>query len=198
MANSMGIHIDVSGWKTLAERIEKAGRTASRMADSVAATTAAMGRRAYTDVLENEFPSMGRVPYTKSNKGRRIRGSFYDFDLGGYRSLTKTTKHGNLRESSFSFETVAAHRSAGAFRRSLSSVRLTSLTANLWEQTTKLYTAHSPFWRYYGDRNSGWINSGEQRIGKQFFRSDAQQKVKNVVSAAIARTEAKYRGELEE
>ena len=188
MANSMGIHIDVSGWKTLAERIEKA----------VAATTAAMGRRAYTDVLENEFPSMGRVPYTKSNKGRRIRGSFYDFDLGGYRSLTKTTKHGNLRESSFSFETVAAHRSAGAFRRSLSSVRLTSLTANLWEQTTKLYTAHSPFWRYYGDRNSGWINSGEQRIGKQFFRSDAQQKVKNVVSAAIARTEAKYRGELEE
>lgn len=198
MANSMGIHIDVSGWKTLAERIEKAGRTASRMADSVAATTAAMGRRAYTDVLEREFPHMGRRTYTKSNIGREKRGTFYDPDLGGYRSRTRTTKHGNLRESSFSFETVAAHRSAGAFSRSLSSVRLTSLTANLWEQTTKAYTKHSPFWRYSGDRNSNWINIGEQRIGKDFFRSEAQQKVKNVVSAAIARTEAKYRGELEE
>ena len=198
MANSMGIHIDVSGWKTLAERIEKAGRTASRMADSVAATTAAMGRRAYTDVLEDEFPSMGRRTYTKSNIGREKRGTFYDMELGGYRSRTKTTKHGNFRESSFSFETVAAHRSAGAFSRSLSSVRLTSLTANLWEQTTKPYTKHSPFWRYSGDRNSNWLNIEDRRFGKNFFQSKARQKVENAVSAAIARTEAKYRGELEE
>lgn len=195
--NNGVIYLQMEGLSELAKRIEKAGRTAARMADSVAATTAAIGRRSYRPVLESTFDHMGDKTYWKGSPFNGGRGSTYDESLGGFRSNTYRTSNGFFRESNFSFETVAAQRSASAFHRSVAKVKLTSQTANLWEHNTKAYTKNSPFWKYKGDRNPSFVSAGNIRTARPFFLGRARPLVISAIAEAIKRTEDKYSKEFE-
>lgn len=197
--NNGVIYLQMEGLSELAKRIEKAGRTAARMADSVAATTAAIGRRSYADVMTEPglFPGMGDKTYWKGSPFNGGRGSTYDESLGGFRSNTYRTSNGFFRESNFSFETVAAQRSASAFHRSVAKVALSSQTANLWEHNTKAYTKNSPFWKYKGDRNPSFVSAGNIRTARPFFLGRARPLVISAIAEAIRRTDMKYSKEFE-
>lgn len=195
--NNGVIYLQMEGLSELAKRIEKAGRTAARMADSVAATTAAIGRRSYRPVLESTFDHMGKETYWKGSPFNGGKGTTFDESLGGFRSNTYRTSNGYFRESNFSFETVAAQRSASAFHRSVAKVALSSQTANLWERNTKAYTKNSPFWKYEGDRNPSFVSAGNIRTARPFFLGQARPLVISAIAEAIRRTDMKYSKEFE-
>jgi hypothetical protein len=189
------IFLETPDWSILAKQIEKAGRTVARMTNSVAATTAALGRSSYSDVMQRKFPKMGRQAYRKEDKSG-VRGTYFDPQIGGFRSRTRHTSNGDLRESNFSFETVAAHRSKNAFGRSVARVRLTSLTANLWEENHKYYSDSSA-WQYTGEGQWHFWKKGDTRKARPFFLGVARQRVYRSASEAIKRTEDRFRGEFE-
>lgn len=181
----MKIQIDDNGgFVSLVKKYKQLTDNIGQVSDDAVAKVAAKGRRRITDYEEQTF-RMGNKNY-KGSKDFYSQ-SRYDPKLGGYVSAGGKQAQTH-KMMAFSFETVASRRYRMVAK--YSHVKLSSKLANLWENDTKSYTAHSPFfWREGG--KVGWVNKGEVRKAKPFFLTEGVQGVQQVIPQALAEADQK-------
>lgn len=151
---------------------------------AVLGRTSYYGRSMMIDV-EKRYFKFGRT-YSKDGGEKKQHTQFSIDD--GYIIVGKTTKRGTpYRLIQYSFENVSAMKSKAAFLRSVKKAYVTSKMMNLWENTTKAYSAPSPEFVYQNGSRARW-QQGERRPGKNFYTKNFSA-VEKAVPIAVGRTE---------
>lgn len=192
--------MNITGAESVQKYLDLSKRNVLRLADNVAAKTAAEARKEATDLEEQALDFQMTETHSKwSNKlGRVKRKSAWNSSLGGYESSTRTNKKGrHLRL--INFKTVLTAYDYGHYHKSRdgsSMVRMTSLMANLWENDA-LYTKPSPYWVTNGKWSRWYLKDGlpYRRPGKHYFASKFASAVKNAMPDAIAKSKDKFKAD---
>lgn len=172
---------------TLKRLLGKGQKAVSNALYKAVAEVGSKGRKAATKVEEGIFRLGFRTKHG-FNGNWHEGGSKFDSALGAYRGRRK-----GERMMGWSWETVKARKSSGAFYRSVVRAAFTSRLANLFEHQTKPYSARSPFFRTMDGSESGLFSfrKGHIRSGKDFFYSRIEPRIAAVVPEAAAETDRK-------
>lgn len=192
------IGMNISGVEGVAKYLSSSRKNVLRMADNVTSKTAAEARKEATDLEEQALDFQMTETHSKwSNKlGRVKRKSAWNSSLGGYESSTRTNKKGrHLRL--INFKNVKTAANYGHYHQSgdgSSSVRMTSLMANLWENDA-LYTKPSPYWGTNGKWSRWYLKDGQpfRRPGKHYFQSAFKSAINSTVPEAVELAKRKFK-----
>lgn len=195
---STGVFFIAGGdWETIRKKMQEAGHITARMGDSLVSTVAAEGRRVGSKYENAMGHRMGGTYLKNTKTPGKLRGTVFDAKLGGFVSRTyRVGKYKAFRTMGFNFESAKAVRSASSFQRSISSISMYSLVANLWEESRMMpHGSGKNMWSY--DGGATWGRQGRGiRPGRPFFLGKVRSAVFSSVPKAIGRVEKRYEKEL--
>lgn len=185
------VGLDVNGLDDVRAFLDGVAESAGLMADNVVSKTAA-GARKVASRAEEGYLTLGKGnrKYVKG-KGWIGGGSRWDAALGGYKSYRKHRSGKGLRLINFKYTNLAGpYNTAISNSLGLSSLRMTSQVANLWENDA-YYTKRSSVWMNSSGGYSSW-KKGTRRPGKHYFTGTFVSAVASAVPKAKVEAEAKF------
>lgn len=186
------VGLDITGLDNVRAFLDGVADSAGLMADNVVSKTAAGARKVASRAEASQLTLGGRNTKYVKGKGWQGGGSQWDSALGGYKSVRGHYGGKGLRLINFKYTNLAGpYKTAISNPNGVSSLRMTSQLANLWENDA-LYTKRSSLWL-----NKSWNGyaawaKGTRRQGKHYFTGTFVSAVTSAVPKAKVEAEAKF------
>lgn len=181
------IYVKGKDWNALRQKLYATGQDVYQAQDTVVAKTAATARPKAFDI-EEQYVEHGKEQFKFYKKGTRKTKTIWNSKGKYWQSA------GGRRLMQFNFENKASRYAKGARAGQLkpnviSRVSFYSLTANLWEKSTKPYSRKSP--KFGSNGRTGVWQTGSVRMGKKYFLTKVYSVVESSIPEAVAKTEEK-------